>query len=236
MKHVKGGVLLLGLLWLSMVVHADPTVRVVGLFSSAVVVNIDGQRQMLRVGQPAVKGVELVSADSRSATLRINAAVQGVELVSADSRSATLRINGRERVLGLERDYSEGFAAPERQTVSIGRTQGGHFRTTGSINGHNVQFMVDTGATSVAMNSQQAERMGLNYRGGRTVQATTASGHVPGYLVTLDRVRIGDIELTRVEGLVLEGGFPTEVLLGNSFLSRLRMDDRGSVLILERRY
>lgn len=215
MNLFKNLVVLLVLIGLAAPLWAEPSVRVVGLFSSAVVVNIDGQRQMLRVGQPAV---------------------QGVELISADSRSATLRINGRERVLGLERDYSEGFAVPERQTVSIGRSQGGHFRTTGSINGHSVQFMVDTGATSVAMNSQQAERMGLNYRGGRQVQATTASGHVPGYLVTLDRVRIGDIELTRVEGLVLEGGFPTEVLLGNSFLSRLRMEDRGAVLILERRY
>ncbi|SDT94551.1 retropepsin-like aspartic protease family protein [Halopseudomonas salegens] len=213
--NLLGRMVLLALIGLSGSAWADPEVRVVGLFSNAAVVNIDGQRHMLRAGRPAV---------------------QGVELVTADSRTATLRINGRERVLGLQRDYSEGFAEPERQSVSIGRSQGGHFRTTGSINGHSVQFMVDTGATSVALNSRQAARMGLDYRSGTMVQATTASGNVPGYLVTLNRVRIGEIELTQVEGLVLEGGFPTEVLLGNSFLSRLRMEDRGSVLILERRY
>lgn len=204
--------LLLGLCWPLL---AAPEVRVVGLFNNAAVVNIDGQRHMLRAGA---------------------APVNGVELLSADSRSATLRIDGRQRVLQLERDYSDGFAPPARQTVSIGRSQGGHFRTTGSINGHSVGFLVDTGATSVALNSQQATRLGIDYQRSRQVQATTAGGHVQAYLVTLDRVRVGDIELTGVEGLVLEGSFPGEVLLGNSFLSRLRMEDRGAVLILERRY
>jgi aspartyl protease family protein len=191
-------------------------VRVVGLFSGAAVVNIDGQRHMLRIGKPGP---------------------QGVELLAADSRTATLRINGETRQLSLQRDYTDGFAEVERQQVSIARTAGGHFRTIGSINGQNVQFMLDTGATSVAMNSFQAQRLGIDFRlNGTPIMASTASGQERGYRVTLDRVKVGDIELSNVDGLVLEGGFPTEVLLGNSYLSRIRMVDNGETLLLESRH
>ncbi|WP_373188232.1 TIGR02281 family clan AA aspartic protease [Halopseudomonas sp.] len=195
---------------------AEPRVRVVGLFSGAAVVNIDGQRHMLRVGKPGP---------------------QGVELVAADSSTATLRINGQTRQLSLQRDYSDGFAAVERKQVTVGRTAGGHFRTVGSINGQNVQFMLDTGATSVAMNSFQAQRLGIDYRlTGVPIMANTASGQEKAYRVMLDRVKVGDIELTNVEGIVLEGSFPIEVLLGNSYLSRIRMIDNGETLILESRH
>tara|TARA_R110001592_G_scaffold299059_1_gene569925 strand:- start:33490 stop:34143 length:654 start_codon:yes stop_codon:yes gene_type:complete len=194
---------------------AEPRVRVVGLFSGAAVVNIDGQRHMLRIGKPGP---------------------HGVELLAADSRNATLRINGETRQLSLQRDYTDGFAEVERQQVSIARTAGGHFRTIGSINGQNVQFMLDTGATSVAMNSFQAQRLGIDFRlNGTPIMASTASGQERGYRVMLDRVKVGDIELSNVDGLVLEGGFPTEVLLGNSYLSRIRMVDNGATLLLESR-
>ncbi|MBL4835339.1 MAG: TIGR02281 family clan AA aspartic protease [Pseudomonas sp.] len=195
---------------------AEPQVRVVGLFADAAVVNIDGQRHMLRIGKPGP---------------------QGVELLAADSRTATLRINGRTRQLSLQRDYTEGFAEVERKQVAIGRGVGGHFRTVGSINGQNVQFMLDTGATSVAMNSGQAQRLGIDYRlTGVPIVTSTASGQAPAYKVTLNRVKVGDIELTNVVGVVLDGAFPTEVLLGNSYLSRVRMIDNGETLLLESRH
>lgn len=195
---------------------AEPQVRVVGLFADAAVVNIDGQRHMLRIGKPGP---------------------QGVELLAADSRTATLRINGQTRQLSLQRDYTEGFAEVERKQVAIGRGVGGHFRTVGSINGQNVQFMLDTGATSVAMNSGQAQRLGIDYRlTGVPIVTSTASGQAPAYKVTLNRVKVGDIELTNVVGVVLDGAFPTEVLLGNSYLSRVRMIDNGETLLLESRH
>lgn len=198
------------------VATAEPQVRVVGLFSNAAVVNIDGQRHMLRIGKPGP---------------------HAVELLAADSRTATLRINGQTRQLSLQRDYSDGFAEVERKQVTIGRGAGGHFRTVGSINGQNVQFMLDTGATSVGMNSGQAERLGIDYRlTGIPIITTTASGQEQAYRVTLDRVKVGDIELTNVAGVVLEGAFPTEVLLGNSYLSRVRMIDNGETLLLESRH
>ncbi|MEH6567159.1 MAG: TIGR02281 family clan AA aspartic protease [Halopseudomonas sp.] len=213
-KLIKAGLLPLTL-WAGLAC-AEPVVRVVGLFANAAVVNIDGQRHMLRVGKPGP---------------------QGVTLLSADSKSATISINGERRQLGLQREYSQGFAERETQQVSIARGQGGHFLAHGSINGHNVQFLVDTGATSVAMNSFQARRLGIDFLvTGTEIRANTASGNVKAYRVQLDRVKVGDIELTGVQGVVLEGGFPTDVLLGMSWLNRVRMDDQGSTLVLERKY
>jgi aspartyl protease family protein len=186
------------------------------LFANAAVVNIDGQRHMLRVGKPPVNGVELIAADSQT---------------------ATLRVDGQTRQFGLQREYTEGFAQSERQQVSIPRGEGGHFRVTGSINGQTVSFMVDTGATSVSMSSVQARRLGIDYAlSGTPVRAATASSAVDGYQVTLARVKVGDIELSNVQALVLEGRFPLEVLLGMSWLSRVRMDEQDNLLLLERKY
>ena len=197
-------------------VSAATDVRVVGLFANAAVVNIDGQRHMLRVGKPPVNGVELIAADSQT---------------------ATLRVDGQTRQFGLQREYTEGFAQSERQQVSIPRGEGGHFRVTGSINGQTVSFMVDTGATSVSMSSVQARRLGIDYTlSGTPVRAATASSAVDGYQVTLARVKVGDIELSNVQALVLEGRFPLEVLLGMSWLSRVRMDEQDNLLLLERKY
>ncbi|UAW98095.1 TIGR02281 family clan AA aspartic protease [Halopseudomonas nanhaiensis] len=197
-------------------VLAAPDVRVVGLFNDAAVVTIDGQRHMLRVGRPGP---------------------QGVELLAASSRSATLRIDGQAREFGLETDYSEAYTDREKIRVSIPRGAGGHYRTNGSINGQGVAFMVDTGATSVAMNSEQARRLGVDYKlDGTPIKATTASGQVSGYRVSLARVKVGNIELSNVDGLVLEGAFPLEVLLGMSYLRRVRMEDQGTVMVLEQRY
>jgi len=197
-------------------VSAATDVRVVGLFANAAVVNIDGQRHMLRVGKPPVNGVELIAADSQT---------------------ATLRVDGQTRQFGLQREYTEGFAQSERQQVSIPRGEGGHFRVAGSINGQTVSFMVDTGATSVSMSSVQARRLGIDYAlSGTPVRAATASSAVDGYQVTLARVKVGDIELSNVQALVLEGRFPLEVLLGMSWLSRVRMDEQDNLLLLERKY
>lgn len=208
-------------LWLSVMLItplalAEPSVRVVGLFAGAAVVTIDGQRHMLRVGKPGP---------------------QGVELLSANSNSARLAVNGAAREYKLQTDFSESHAGPQQQRVIVPRGQGGHFRIQGSINGQGVPFLIDTGATSIAMNSGQARRLGIDYKiSGTLTGVTTASGNANAYRVRLDRVKAGEIELRNIEAMVLEGAFPTEVLLGMSFLSRLRMIDEGNVLVMERRY
>ncbi|MDF3868760.1 TIGR02281 family clan AA aspartic protease [Pseudomonas denitrificans (nom. rej.)] len=193
---------------------AAPQVQVVGLFPGAAVLSIDGQRKLVKVGQTGP---------------------EGVQVISADSHKAVLRVGGVEQTYELSREYNTaGYATPAAHTeMSIARGTGGHYWVAGTINNQNAQFLVDTGATSIAMNEGQARRLGLDYRaGGTPMMASTASGTAKGWRVTLNSVKLGGVEVLGVEAVVLEGDFPTEILLGMSYLNRVGWrEDQGMMYI-----
>ena len=83
------------------------------------------------------------------------------------------------------------------------------------------------------MNEEQANRLGLDYQKGRPVQVNTAGGTRRAWLVRLDRVKVGTIEVLGVEAMVLAGGHPTETLLGMSFLNRVGWREDQGVLYVE---
>ena len=94
---------------------------------------------------------------------------------------------------------------------------------------------LDTGATVVALPASEANRIGLKYRGGAVGTTQTANGPVAAYQVRLDSVRVGSIELTGVEAIVIESGLPVP-LLGMSFLNRTEMKREGQTMVLTRRF
>ena len=205
--------LLITLLLVAAYAAASPRVQVVGLFPGAAVLNVDGQRKLVRVGQTGPGGVQVVSADSAG---------------------AVLRVEGVERHYPLSRELSGGYAEPERKQLSIAKGQGGHYWVAGSINGHPVQFLVDTGATSVAINENQARRLGIDYRvNGKQVVVGTASGTAKAWRVHLNSVKVGAINVMGVEAVVVEGSSPTEALLGMSFLGRVSWREDQGLLRLE---
>lgn len=192
---------------------AAPQVQVVGLFPNAAVLLVDGQRKLVKVGQTGPGGVQVISADGAG---------------------ALLRVDGVERRFNLSREYSAGFAAPIRQTVSIARGDGGHYWASGSINGQMVPFLVDTGATSVAMNEGQARQLNIDFRvAGEPLLVSTASGTARGWKLRLDSVKVGNVEVLGVDAVVLEGGSPAQVLLGMSFLGQVGWRDEQGMLVLE---
>jgi aspartyl protease family protein len=111
---------------------------------------------------------------------------------------------------------------------------GGHFRTEGKINGNAVSFVVDTGATTIAMSQVDADRIGLDYKNGRRGFANTANGSVPVHAVTLSSVRIGDVEIANVEATVVPAAMQ-HILLGNSFLTRFQMRRDNDTMRLTKR-
>lgn len=195
---------------------AAPQVQVVGLFPNAAVLLVDGQRKLVKVGQ---------------------AGPAGVQVVSADASGALLRVDGVERRYSLSREYSAGFVAPTRQTVSIARGSGGHYWATGSINGQMVPFLVDTGATSVAMNADQAQQLNIDFRvAGQPLMVSTASGTARGWKLRLDSVKVGSIEVLGVDAVVLEGSAPAQVLLGMSYLAQVGWREDQGMLVLESKF
>ncbi len=207
-------ILFAGLLSLSpAIVQAASMVQVVGLFPGAAVLNVDGQRKLVRAGQTGPGGVEVISADASG---------------------ALLRVDGIERRYDLSREYSGAYAAPIKTQLSVAKGTGGHYWIAGSINGQSVQFLVDTGATSVAINENQARRLGIDYRvSGRPMVVSTASGTAKAWRVHLNSVKVGTIDVLGVEAVVVEGSSPTEALLGMSFLGRVSWREEQGVLLLE---
>ena len=161
----------------------------------------------------------------------------GVKLMRVAGDQAWLEIQGRTVQMGVgQAPVSQGAVANggagNRIVLPVG--SGGHFLAQGSINGRAMQFMVDTGATSVAIGQSDAQRMGIDYQKGQPVRLNTANGVAQGWLVRLRSVRIGDVEVFDVEGIV--GPNMPYALLGNSFLSRFTMNRSSDTMVLERRY
>ena len=104
--------------------------------------------------------------------------------------------------------------------TTLDRAPNGHFFADAQVNGMTVHFLVDTGATGVALSADDAQRVGLQFSPLEfTAVGTGASGEVRGKLVTLDRVSLGGRTVEGVDGVILEGG--TMSLLGQSFLGKM---------------
>ncbi len=109
------------------------------------------------------------------------------------------------------------------RSVVIPRDERGHFDVDGRVNGRRVGFMVDTGATVVALTASDAARLGIHpSRNAFVAEVKTANGTVRAAPAQLDVVAIGNLELRDVAALVLPDGALSDNLLGLSFLSRLR--------------
>ncbi len=118
----------------------------------------------------------------------------------------------------------------EQREVVLQRNKFGHYVATGRINGQEVVFLVDTGATNVAIPEATADRLGL--RRGRSFMAQTANGLATAYTTRLDSVALGDIELNDIKASILPNSGMEEVLLGMSFLKKLGLSQKGNQLII----
>lgn len=106
----------------------------------------------------------------------------------------------------------------------------GHFVSSGQINGRAVQFLIDTGATDVAIPGQLADSLGL--RRGPSVMVSTANGNSLGFRTTVARLQLGEIVLHDVRALVAPGLQGDQVLLGMSAMKQLEFTQRGGTLLL----
>jgi aspartyl protease family protein len=121
------------------------------------------------------------------------------------------------------------------RTLSIPRDGRGHFATEGRIDGQRIAFMVDTGASVIALNESSAARFGLRpARGDYRATVTTANGSVKAAPTRLAMVDIGGLIVRDVDAMVLPDESLSENLLGLSFLSKLkRFEYANGKMVLE---
>lgn len=159
---------------------------------------------------------------------------EGVKVLGVDGETATLEVGGRRRVLRVGQNVAAQRSDGAGQKAVLRAGPGGHFVSSGSINGGAVRFIVDTGASLISIGAADAARLGIDPGRGRPGMAQTANGVTPVSLVRLDEVRIGDIVLKNIDAVVHGQNLPY-VLLGNSFLNRTEMLREGDQMILKRR-
>lgn len=160
---------------------------------------------------------------------------QGVKVVSVTRDEATVEVQGTRRLLRLgESPVALGSSGSGKRIVLIADNQG-HFVNTGTINGQQMKYMVDTGASVVAIGKPDADRMGIKVDDSQKVVMSTANGSAVGWRVRLNSMRLGDVEVLGVMAVIMPEGMPF-VLLGNSFLTQFQMTRNNDQMVLEKRH
>ena len=196
---------------------AAAEVELVGLFPGRAVLVIDGgSPRTVAVGAMTREGVKLIETSAEGAIVQVN------------GRRVTLRLG--DRPISLDAPVNPG-----RGTVTLMADRGGHYVSSGTVNGVDVRFMVDTGATFVSLGRSDALRAGIDLSKGQAGFSQTANGVAQVWKVKLHTVRVGDITLHDIDGVVHATDLPV-ALLGLSFLNRMEMRREGDALTLRRRY
>jgi aspartyl protease family protein len=180
----------------------------------------------------------LLMIDGTPRTVATGSTVQGVKLVSVTGNDAVVEIKGKRVTVvmgGAQVSLGGQASSGGGSQIVLTAGSGGHFMTAGGINGKAVRFMVDTGATSVAMSVAEAEHLGLNYRDGQRGYVSTANGNVQVYRVRLAEVRVGDVVVYDIEAMVVPAQMEF-ILLGNSFLTRFQMKRENETMTLSKRF
>ena len=190
-------------------------VEIVGLFKDMAVIRAGAGEQLLKVGETTP---------------------QGVTLVSANSREAVVAWRGTQHTLGLTKQVAGQYAEAQVSEVSIPADNLGQYRIRGAINNHYVDFLVDTGASVVALSSAQADAMGINYKQGQRGTVQTAQGNAESYFMDLQKVTVAGITAHNVQAAIISGNYPVDILLGMSFLKQVSIRENGGVMTLVQNY
>ncbi len=209
-------VLIIGVMLLPRQAYAVESVQVSGILGSKAVLQVEGKQRIVAIGKSSPEGVKVL-------------AIEGEEVL--------LEIAGEEQRLTLgDAPIGTAFAQPDKIVERVYKSNR-MYRTTGTINGRTVDFLVDTGATTVAMNANEAKRLGINFLlDGQKTYVNTASGKAKAFYLKLNTVSVGRIKLSNIDAVVIDGDSPSVVLLGMSFLGRLDIQHKGEVMILETKY
>jgi len=213
--------------------------RILGLVACAVLASLlaplpaSGQASSVEV-QAVLGKTAVLLIDGQRQSLKVGETFSGITLLATRPTAVTLEIDGREETVGLSQRVSTTFEKAQEQVVTIARNASMQYHTTVIINGQSTLAMVDTGANLVAMSSNQARSMNIDYGSGDPSLVETASGLSEAYPVTLQSVSVGGIQVHNVPAMVVRGSYPTSVLLGMSYLRHVKMEEQNGILSLSR--
>jgi aspartyl protease family protein len=191
-------------------------VSLAGVFGGKAVLVVDGGApRTLGIGARSPEGIKLLSVERDSAWVEV------------EGRRVHLRIGEN---VASSRSRDAGVPA-----IHLNADAQGHFLSDGAINGVPVRFLVDTGATVIALGRSDAQRANIRTGSAPAMAVQTANGVVRAWRVSLASVKLGGLTLNNVEAAVMETDMP-HVLLGMSFLNRMDMQRSGQIMTLKPRF
>ena len=211
---MKNNSIVFCLFFLSLEVFAAGNIQVQALFPGKAMLSIDGESKVLSAGQSHA-GVKIISATSHEAVLEIDGVQTAYTAGSAITMAYQKQLHIREQIMADTR---------------------GMFFTHGSINGRSARFLIDTGATAVAMSASDAKNLGIQYRlDGEPAQVSTASGVARAWRVKLRSVKLGQLEQKNIDAMVIDGNYPEDILLGMTFLETLKVTKESGKMTIEQK-
>ncbi len=208
-----------------------------GLVLAGACVLAQAETSVMLTGTIGSRAILIVNGGAPK-TVAVGETFQGVKLIALQAEQATVESAGKRSTLRMDTPASIGGGSPSSaggNRIVLPVDSRGHFMTQGTINGRTVNFMLDTGATLVALSAADATRIGLDYSKGTPVRFSTANGMAAGYRLRLNSVRVGDVEVYDVDAIVSEQSMPF-ILLGNSFINRFSMRRDADQMVLEKRF
>ncbi len=155
----------------------------------------------------------------------------GVKLLSANLESIVVLVEGKR--YRYKKDSNKGTILAEAEEITLKRDPGsGGYWASGRINGKDVTFLIDTGASLVVMNKVQARALKIK-RGNKEIQVSTATKTETAYQVTLDTVSVGGIELQNIPAVITKHKYPENPLLGMSFLQHVEINQENEQMTLK---
>ena len=178
-----------------------------GIRSGKALLNVNGRLVQLAPGQSSKNGVEVVAANKETVIVKVD---------------------------GKRYQYKKNMSRGEilAEEVKLSPARNGNYMANGSINGNSVVFLVDTGASFVAMNKNLARKLKIK-PGNQKVQMQTASGTEFNYLVMLDTVSVGGINVNNIPAVISNHDYPKEPLLGMSFLKHVGISQVNGQMVLK---
>jgi aspartyl protease family protein len=201
-------------LGVSVGVAATPDMQLNAILGKKIIVTIDDEQYTLAEGESSA---------------------QGVLVVEVQSKMAILEWNGQSFELSPSSRISTQFETRKTEAITIRRDASLHYLVNGEVNGRSAPFVVDTGATLIALSGEQASRLGLNWQNNPSGRVETAGGATKAYSLMLEKVSIGGLDVHHVEAVVIPKQ-TIPALLGMSFLRHFEMSESDNVLTLKKKY
>jgi len=188
-------------------VYSAPKINYRGMVQDTVWIWVNGRLVKLTLGQTSKNGVKLLSANLEA----IVVLVEG-------------------KRYRYKKNNSQGTILDNKVTLIRGPDSSSYW-AKGRINGKDVTFLIDTGASYIVMNKDQARDLKIK-RGNKKIQVSTATKIETAYQVTLDTVSVGDIELKNIPAIITTHKYPPYPLLGMSFLRHVEINQENEQMTL----